>query len=460
MYDNARLLNVKQCFSVNDQKPGWGIRWGYGRGGEPNSAPIPPFQGRPRMKTDIESQISYQRETLQHLKRELNELERHYRDLQTNVTRCEQAVVRNRRQHTTLQVEMQQAEETVEKLQESLEQESVEEGRLDALKAYLRETQEEKAIHEGSYEESVNAIDKSNETLKDVREQLQAKGQTLVESEAKVKRLEAKALKLSTQRQAALHEKNSAIQRIEDAKQDKGMIENKQQAMLARVKDFTEKASKVSPRVPVDAGETTDSLEKKLDKLNGDLAKYQRQIGGDRKEIAEQAAAAFVAWKTAKEQVVHLEELAQLLKAALIDRQDRWRKFRRYISARARSQFTYLLSERSFRGSLKTDHRRRILELHVEPDETKTGKGRITKTLSGGEKSFSTICLLLSLWEAMGSPIRCLDEFDVFMDNVNRDVSMRMMIVAARRSVGRQYILITPQSMGNVDVAADVKIIK
>ena len=121
-----------------------------------------------------------------------------------------------------------------------------------------------------------------------------------------------------------------------------------------------------------------------------------------------------------------------MLKFALIERQNRWRKFRKYISARARAQFTYLLSERSFRGALKTDHRRRTLDLQVnicyliqiqmfivpnnaiflqvEPDETRSGKGRQTKTLSGGEKSFSTICLLLSLWEAMGSPIRCLDE--------------------------------------------------
>ena len=37
------------------------------------------------------------------------------------------------------------------------------------------------------------------------------------------------------------------------------------------------------------------------------------------------------------------------------------------------------------------------------------------KSLSGGEKSYSTICLLLALWDAMDVPFRALDEFDVFM---------------------------------------------
>lgn len=57
----------------------------------------------------------------------------------------------------------------------------------------------------------------------------------------------------------------------------------------------------------------------------------------------------------------------------------------------------------------------------------------------------------------MGSPIRCLDEFDVFMDNVNRDMSINIMVEAARRSVGRQFILITPNSMDRVADAGDVK---
>jgi len=47
------------------------------------------------------------------------------------------------------------------------------------------------------------------------------------------------------------------------------------------------------------------------------------------------------------------------------------------------------------------------------------------------------------------------------MDDVNRDVSSKMIISAARRSVGRQFILITPKALGSgVEIGADVQIHK
>jgi hypothetical protein len=49
---------------------------------------------------------------------------------------------------------------------------------------------------------------------------------------------------------------------------------------------------------------------------------------------------------------------------------------------------------------------------------------------------------------------------DVFMDSVNRERSMEMIIQAARRSIGRQFIFITPQAMNNVKHTSDVKIIR
>ena len=104
-----------------------------------------------------------------------------------------------------------------------------------------------------------------------------------------------------------------------------------------------------------------------------------------------------------------------------------------------------------------TDHKQKLLDIRVEPDITKRdGRGRGARTLSGGEKSFSQICLLLAIWEAMGSPIRCLDEFDVFMDAVNRTQSVNLLIEAARQSIGRQYVLISPGTKNDIKKASDV----
>jgi hypothetical protein len=72
------------------------------------------------------------------------------------------------------------------------------------------------------------------------------------------------------------------------------------------------------------------------------------------------------------------------------------------------------------------------------------------KSLSGGERSFSTVALLLSMWEITQSPMRCLDEWDVFLDHVNRGIAANMLIEGARRSLGKQFILITPQVSLNV----------
>ena len=106
--------------------------------------------------------------------------------------------------------------------------------------------------------------------------------------------------------------------------------------------------------------------------------------------------------------------------------------------------FLELLHHRGFTGKIKADHEQSQLELVISPIGSTS---RNMKQLSGGEKSFSTVCFLLSLWGATDCPFHALDEYDVYMDAVNRRISTALIIEAARNAKDRQFILISPQDM-------------
>ena len=73
--------------------------------------------------------------------------------------------------------------------------------------------------------------------------------------------------------------------------------------------------------------------------------------------------------------------------------------------------FSHLIAQRGFQGKLIFDHKKMEIRVKVNPGgDGERGSRKDPKSLSGGEKSFTQICMLLSVWEAMGSPIRALDE--------------------------------------------------
>jgi chromosome segregation ATPase len=103
------------------------------------------------------------------------------------------------------------------------------------------------------------------------------------------------------------------------------------------------------------------------------------------------------------------------------------------------------------------DHSEHTLTVNVNPE----GGGsslRAIGTLSGGEKSYATVALVLALWDAMEPPFRMLDEFDVFMDMVNRRAALRQIVDYARESRQFQYVLLTPLSTDSVQVDEDISI--
>lgn len=432
MWSGPKPRNVRQCFVPHDSKRDFGLRLGYsGRNNDSEDTSPTRFDLRqkPRMKTDAESQIAIQRDVLDQLQGEKTTYSNNYSQAQQKLQQCEMAIKRNKRSFEQVKLNIQRAEERVEALQVELDQINPEDGKAEALKNHLAEAQNTVAMYEQNYQDSVNEKDELNKTSKESKRKLMAEKERVAEHEAKLEKSKTKLTNKNQARRMVLQEKNAVFEVIEQLRNEKARVEQKREAQATRTADFTAQATSVSPRVPVDEGETAHTLEAKIERISGQLKAYSRKLGGTDEEINN----AFIeATKRYEDHKMHLDtqaDLLALLKASFMQRVTHFQRFQRYIAAASRINFNYMLSERAFRGKLMIDHKAKLLDVYVEPDDTKkSGKGRATKTLSGGEKSFSSICLLLALWESMGAPLRCLDEYDVFMDDVNRDVSTRMIV--------------------------------
>lgn len=70
-------------------------------------------------------------------------------------------------------------------------------------------------------------------------------------------------------------------------------------------------------------------------------------------------------YQAAKRDLGQMRTLLEVMKQSYRDRTYRWGKFRHYISARARAQFMWLMSQRAYRGRLRTDHKNQLLKLEV-----------------------------------------------------------------------------------------------
>ncbi|GAB7361346.1 hypothetical protein MBLNU230_g1402t1 [Neophaeotheca triangularis] len=452
-------MNVKATIA-HDARGEGGIRNGFSRTGAGTTGPVTAFRGRCRMKTDIEAQTALQQQRIDHAKQELDAAEQSLRSLQNEANRADQELQRHGRRTIELRTALQRAEDAVEALQNEIDSLRPQDGRLQELQSQLQEAKDEHANHASSYQDVVVSKQGINDEQTENKARLDAAQAELDAGKQRLNKIEGKITRLEQARQDALRHKNAALNDIDLAKRQLSELEERVNEARERLeKEFIPSAELICRRVTIEQGLTTEALDQRLTRLYADQEKAQRQAGGTREEVHAAWEKATVEYEQAASQLKTLNDTRRILGKALATRKSRWKLFRKYIAARACITFTYLLSERNFRGEVLMDHDTHELDISVQPDFTRSdAQGREARTLSGGEKSFSTICLLLSIWEAMGSPIRCLDEFDVFMDSVNRATSMDMMIKAARRSVGRQFILISPQGLGSVDSHDDVRV--
>ncbi|KAI5740084.1 hypothetical protein M8J76_000353 [Diaphorina citri] len=131
-----------------------------------------------------------------------------------------------------------------------------------------------------------------------------------------------------------------------------------------------------------------------------------------------------------------------------------------------RTSFTSTLSVRGFCGEFYVDIESKRLDIFIEPSlasqNTNSSQRKETSSLSGGEKSYTTVAFIIALWNGMAVPFFSMDEFDVFMDSVNRKIIMDLLLNSARTMFmsDRQFLFLTPLDCSILDSSTDLTIHK
>ncbi|WFD31681.1 RNA helicase [Malassezia sp. CBS 17886] len=441
------LRNVQQCFSADL------FRIAGGPTGS-STQTVTKYAGVPRFAGDNAAAVqeaSLSRTAIdaqqQRVRGRLDELETRERALRDELRAGETRLAALRERHRVLRQQVAQMEEEMrEDVPANVA--ALEEARQDAEAEMPRIVDQFRAV-EARKEEAQHLLQPHDAETERLRSQLEILGTEKNDIEAELQRVFSARVRLR---------KNDEHWAAQLGTQQSGIAEAQGtvDTLSAQLDEWSAQATAYCARV--ETQRSAEWLEKQISTIEAQIHEARRSSGLSLEAVVRDMRTKNKAYQNAQQQLENTRQTIETLDHAILVRLEKWHYFRRYVAMRARASFAMHLQNRGFSGSLHFDHNAQQLRLRVQTGDRTQPYDKDPKALSGGEKSFATICLLLALWEAIGCPIRCLDEFDVFMDAVNRKVSMRMLIEAARASAGVQYVLITPQSMTNIALGPEVQV--
>ncbi|GLC37835.1 hypothetical protein PLESTB_001481500 [Pleodorina starrii] len=198
-------------------------------------------------------------------------------------------------------------------------------------------------------------------------------------------------------------------------------------------------------------------LERHLVNVNKDISKAEAEAGcSDLRELEIRLEAQKKTVETRRRACNRMWEMLQRFQSSYANQVQSFERLRTSLMDITQAKFAKYLRRRDHDGRLEFNHAERTLKLLVKPKGKNNRDAQAVedlKQLSGGERSFTTVALLLAIGENTESPFRCNDEFDVFMDDVNRRVATETLLEFAMENSAFQYIFLTPQEITTVEDA-------
>jgi len=222
------------------------------------------------------------------------------------------------------------------------------------------------------------------------------------------------------------------------------------------VEDATSKASQICAKIRT--RRTAQNIENEITQIQCQIAIEQRNHG-DQDEIQKIYLEKKERFQLVSQEVHQLSCFLDKLASMLAERKRWYINMRNSLSVILRCNFyRHVCVRPSFLGRLHISHSHETITPVIQTDAVNQSSANVvpssksSRTLSGGERSYATACFILSLWELMDSPFRCLDEFDVYMDLVNRRMCMDMMLQAAEKKRDCQFVFLSPLNMSQLQI--------
>jgi hypothetical protein len=287
MYGGQKPRNTKVVVAFSAERGG-GIRYEFSRSGAAKSTPMKPWQAAARMQTDRAEQIRRAQENEGHARRDMEQLKQQARELQQTLKVAEQALFRWDRTNKELRRAKQQADDAVEAMQNEIENNRPQDGKIQELRTQLQSAIEDVHATQRSYQDGVDWKDRLNEQAT-APNGLKAKADAALReyqtAKMQIEKAENRKAQLESDRVHALRSKNLALEEIELAKDRHRRAEEARDGQARNVEVFVGHAGEVCARVPVDAGVTTQMLDKRLEQFIAEYERVQREAGGTSEEL-------------------------------------------------------------------------------------------------------------------------------------------------------------------------------
>jgi structural maintenance of chromosomes protein 6 len=379
-----------------------------------------------RCKLSDTSLFAITKEKMEEMARQKKEIERSVEEIDGEIRRDETEAKERRR-----------------KLEEEEREVGRRRGEMEKSVSMLAET---------SGEDVVEELSRSRKNLMSVCEQVRSMVLCLEESKRKIHLLESREMERAEERSRDLEGIESVLrEELSRKEKELGEMGVQIERYLSSLEEVSLECSRrredallhcngeirIAERAPIQIERDMKSVEARMDVL--------RERAGEIEGIVEKREQMSRKRERIERIIRENKERVREMEKGLEERVEKRNVLRNEMASKCIANFAGLLTKRDYDGCLRFDHGKEELYVEVKID----GGGGNKNSLSGGERSFASTCLLLSLWPCIPSPLRILDEFDVYMDGLNRKAAVNLVVKSALASAS-QVIIITPLGMGDI----------